>query len=105
MVGRRPKNIITKTLGILLIAMTFGCQMDATEKASKKGRIEPITTACKPDSYADLIGQDSSVLTDMELPPKTRILRPGMMMPMDYFKGRLNFYLDAFGKIERISCG
>ena len=105
MVGRRSKNIITKTLGILLIAMAFGCQMDATEKTNKKGRVEPITTACKPDSYADLIGQDGSVLDDMELPPRTRILRPGMMMTMDYFEGRLNFYLDASGKIERISCG
>ena len=105
MVRRRSKNIITKTLGFLLIAMTFGCQMEATEKSNKKGQIEPITTACKPDNYADLIGQDGSVLTDMELPPRTRILRPGMMMTMDYFEGRLNFYLDASGKIERISCG
>jgi len=50
--------------------------MDAAEKASKKGRIESITTACKPDSYPDLVGQDGSVLTDMELPPKTRIFAP-----------------------------
>jgi len=105
MARRRSKNIITKTLGFFLIAVTFGCQMEATEKSNKKGQIVPITTACKPDSYADLIGQDGSVLDDMELPPRTRILRPGMMMTMDYFEGRLNFYLDASGKIERISCG
>jgi len=105
MVGRRSKNIITKTLGFILVAMAFGCQMEATEKTSEKGRIEPTTTACKPDSYTDLIGQDGSVLTDMELPPKTRIIRPGMMVTMDYFEGRFNFYLGASGKIERISCG
>lgn len=102
---RRSTHIIAKTLGFILIAVTFGCQMEATEKPNKKGQAGPVVTACKPDNYAHLIGQDRAVLDDTELPPRTRILRPGMMRTMDYFEGRLNFYLDSDGKIERISCG
>lgn len=105
MVRCSSKNIIARTLGFLLIAMTLGCQMEATERPVKTGQIGGSATACSADSYAHLIGQDGSVLDSMELPKRTRILHPGMMMTMDYIESRVNFFLDKSGKIERISCG
>ena len=34
-----------------------------------------------------------------------RTLKPGQVVTMEYLAGRLNLYLDAAGKIERIACG
>lgn len=34
-----------------------------------------------------------------------RTLKPGQVVTMEYLAGRLNLYLDADGKIERIACG
>ncbi len=34
-----------------------------------------------------------------------RTLKPGQVVTMEYLEGRLNLYLDASGKIERIGCG
>lgn len=34
-----------------------------------------------------------------------RTLKPGQAVTMEYLAGRLNLYLDANGKIERIGCG
>lgn len=34
-----------------------------------------------------------------------RTLKPGQAVTMEYLAGRLNLYLDAGGKIERIGCG
>jgi hypothetical protein len=34
-----------------------------------------------------------------------RTLKPGQMVTMEYLAGRLNLYLDANDKIERIACG
>ena len=36
---------------------------------------------------------------------RVRTLKPGQMVTMEYLAGRLNLYLDAAGKIERIACG
>ena len=36
---------------------------------------------------------------------RVRTLKPGQMVTMEYLEGRLNLYLDASGKIERIGCG
>ena len=36
---------------------------------------------------------------------RVRTLKPGQVVTMEYLAGRLNLYLDATGKIERIGCG
>ena len=88
-----------------MIAMTLGCQMEATEKPTIKGKIGTGAIACKPKTYAYLLGQDSSVLDNIKFPNRTRILRPGQAMTMDYFEGRLNIFINGSGKVERIFCG
>lgn len=88
-----------------MIAMTLGCQMEATERPNKNGQLGTAATACNAASYAHLIGQHRSFLDGMDLPKPTRILRPDTMKTMDYIESRLNFFLDKSGKIVRISCG
>ena len=104
MVRCGSKNTYTKTLGFVFIAMTLGCQMEATEKKDNLTS-DGTATPCSAENYTHLIGQDSSALDDLELPNRTRILRPGMAKTMDYIENRLNFDLDGSGKIQRISCG
>lgn len=36
---------------------------------------------------------------------RVRTLKPGQVVTMEYMAGRLNLYLDANGRIERIACG
>jgi len=36
---------------------------------------------------------------------RVRTIKPGQAVTMEYLEGRLNLYLDANGKIERIGCG
>lgn len=36
---------------------------------------------------------------------RVRTIKPGQMVTMEYLEGRLNVYLDANGRIERITCG
>jgi hypothetical protein len=36
---------------------------------------------------------------------RVRALKPGQAVTMEYLAGRLNLYLDASGRIERIGCG
>lgn len=36
---------------------------------------------------------------------RVRTIRPDQMVTMEYLEGRLNLYLDANGRIERIACG
>lgn len=99
---RGSAHIITKTLGLLLIALAAACRMVETEQPAQETIPE---TTCKSTSYTHLIGHNESVLDTLGLPERTRVLRPGMAMTMDYFEGRLNFYLDQTGKIIKLSCG
>ena len=36
---------------------------------------------------------------------RARTLKHGQVVTLEYLEGRLNLYLDASGKIERIGCG
>ena len=38
-------------------------------------------------------------------PPRTRVLRPGMVMTMDYRGDRLNVVINEENKVDRVYCG
>lgn len=67
----------------------------------------PVTTetACKPDKYADLIGQDKSILDTLELPRQTRVIGLNTLVTMDYSADRLNIHHNKAGKIIKFTCG
>lgn len=66
---------------------------------------EPDLNACGADGLRGLVGQPESVLQTMRFSQPVRIIRPGMMVTMDYLPNRLNIHIDRFGMIERIACG
>lgn len=51
-----------------------------------------------------LIGQDGETLRDVDLPPTTRVVKPGMALTMDYRPDRLNISISKSGKIDRVWC-
>lgn len=60
---------------------------------------------CPAAAQAGLIGQPASVLETMRFADPVRILRPGTAMTMDYRAERMNIYIDADEKIEKLTCG
>lgn len=60
---------------------------------------------CGAAALVHLIGEDMSALAAMSFPDRTRFIRPGDAITMDYSQTRLNFDLDADGRITRIWCG
>lgn len=60
--------------------------------------------SCGKDRFMDMMGQDGAALRDIELPPLTRVIKPGMAVTQDYRPDRLNISLDHAGKIDRIWC-
>lgn len=40
-----------------------------------------------------------------DLPPRTRVVRPGMMTTMEHVPDRLTIHLDDAGLIRRLTCG
>lgn len=65
----------------------------------------PDTDACGASGYQGLVGQSAHVLRAMTLPERTRVIEPGMPVTMDYMAERLNIWITADRKIERVSCG
>jgi peptidase inhibitor I78 family protein len=105
MAGRSSKNPFTKALSFLLVALTSASMVQAAGKPVRKKPAKNTETACKAENYAYLIGQKGSVLDQITLPENTRILRPGMIITMDYSEWRLNIYINKAEEIEKVSCG
>ncbi len=63
------------------------------------------TSACSADGYESFIGQDEEVFARSTFPAPMRIIRPGQPFTEDFNADRLNFVLDAEGRIARVYCG
>ncbi len=69
---------------------------------------EPVPTdlhTCGGDGLAGLIGQPASALPDHGGWSTLRVIRPGMMVTMDYSASRLNARVDGKDVILALSCG
>lgn len=70
----------------------------------------PVAGQCNADAANAYLGRTADAAT-VEAARKAagaarvRTLKPGQMVTMEYLEGRLNLYLDANGRIERIACG
>nr|WP_255697333.1 I78 family peptidase inhibitor [Sinirhodobacter sp. WL0062] len=65
---------------------------------------EPAPAGCTAADLQDLIGQSETVLASMKFAVPLRVIHPGDMVTMDFRPNRLNFHVDASGKIEKIDC-
>lgn len=60
---------------------------------------------CDPNEFAFLIGRSAEEVRAENPPEPRRIISHDDLYTQDYVPGRLNFFLDAQGRVERITCG
>ncbi|SMY08345.1 I78 family peptidase inhibitor [Flavimaricola marinus] len=60
---------------------------------------------CGAAPYARLIGQDATALERELIMRQVRVIRPGMVVTMDFSAQRINFEIDDNNRIARIYCG
>ncbi len=65
----------------------------------------PVADACGASGLQGLVGQPSGTLDSLRLAQRTRVIRPGQMVTMEYSEARLNIALDEAGRIARVYCG
>lgn len=59
---------------------------------------------CGASRFRNLIGTDASAIDVSSLPARTRIIRPGMMVTMDFSATRLNIQVAPDGKVTTLRC-
>ena len=70
----------------------------------------PVSGQCNADAANAYVGKTADA-ANIEAARKAagaeraRTLKHGQVVTLEYLEGRLNLYLDASGKIERIGCG
>ncbi|HLT98967.1 MAG TPA: I78 family peptidase inhibitor [Burkholderiaceae bacterium] len=60
---------------------------------------------CGSAKFSHLEGTSGENLNESMFPAGSRVLRPGMVMTMDYRGDRLNVVIDEAGKVDRVYCG
>ncbi|MFZ2029448.1 MAG: I78 family peptidase inhibitor [Vitreimonas sp.] len=59
---------------------------------------------CHASRFHALIGAPASAIDRSTLPPRTRIISPGMMVTQDFAPERLNIRVAPDGKVAAIQC-
>lgn len=65
----------------------------------------PDLSLCEANRYQYLTGQKGTALERVLIMREMRVIRPGMMVTMDFRPTRLNFEINTHGLIERVFCG
>lgn len=87
------------------LALLAPLVLAACVEASDGPATMPDPEACGAPGLQGLVGQPRAVLAAMSFAGPVRVLEPGQPMTMDYNPARLNVFLDAAGRIEKLSCG
>jgi hypothetical protein len=59
---------------------------------------------CHASRFRALIGTPASAIDRSTLPPRTRIISPGMMITQDFSPERLNIRVAPDGKVSAVEC-
>jgi len=60
---------------------------------------------CDADAFAYLIGEPRETVEALDIPQPVRIIPEGAMVTMDFRPERINFDLNAEGRVIRVRCG
>jgi hypothetical protein len=77
-----------------------------TQASATPQNAEQATAAdtCHASRFRALIGTPASAIDRSTLPPRTRIISPGMMITQDFSPERLNIRVLPDGKVAAIGC-
>ncbi len=62
------------------------------------------TPACGAGALQFLIGRPEAALSQVTLPPATRVLRPDDAIALDFSPDRLTIDIDQLGRISSVTC-
>jgi hypothetical protein len=60
---------------------------------------------CSASGFQGLVGQSAEIARMLELDRPLRIIPPDSMVTMDFRPDRINFEIDAEGRIAAVRCG
>lgn len=86
---------------LALAACQAGVKPDAQSGAAVRSGDDP----CGESRFSHLVGTSGDAVQASMFPQGTRVLRPGMVMTMDYRADRLNVVINPAGKVDRVYCG
>ncbi|HVZ99764.1 MAG TPA: I78 family peptidase inhibitor [Caulobacterales bacterium] len=81
-------------------------QISRQEQAAlgrNSGQANPQDT-CGMAAFQGLVGKPADEIDQSSLPPRTRIIRPGMMITQDFSPQRLNIRVAPDGKVSELGC-
>ncbi|MFA7668908.1 MAG: I78 family peptidase inhibitor [Burkholderiaceae bacterium] len=90
-----------KRLLLLFVIALAGCQTGAKQTSVAMTDDDP----CGANAFKRLVGTAGDKVADDMFPVGTRVLRPGMVMTMDYRRDRLNVVIGESGVVDRVHCG
>jgi hypothetical protein len=101
MPNRSTPNLIAAAILLPLAACT---SIEAAEP------VPPAANACLPATLDQFKGKTATKALGAQMLRLTaksvlRLVKPGMVVTMDYSEVRLTVYLDAANRVERASCG
>ena len=94
----------------LLLASVFAltaCQTSGPTSGQASVPAAAVNTSqpCAAEKFEHLVGISGDAVKESMFPQGTRILRPGMVMTMDYRGDRLNVVINESGSVDRVYCG
>jgi len=92
----------------LLFASLFAlaaCQTGGQPGPVAQGGTPSADDPCGAARFGHLVGSSGDKVSESMFPQGSRVLRPGMVMTMDYRGDRLNVVIDDDGKVDRVYCG
>ena len=89
-----------------LAACQTGVKTDSAPTAAAVSQTAPSPEdPCSARTFENLVGTPGDQVRDSMFPAGSRVLRPGMVMTMDYRSERLNVVIGEEGTVERVYCG
>lgn len=92
----------------LLFASVFAlaaCQTGGNTGPVAQAGAQDGNDPCGAAQFSRLVGTAGDKVNESMFPQGSRVLRPGMVMTMDYRGDRLNVVIDDDGKVDRVYCG
>ena len=94
-----------KRLLLVSVFALSACQTGAGRAPASEPAAPTSHGACEAARFEHLVGTSGSAVDASMFPQGSRVLRPGMVMTMDYRADRLNVVINEAGRVDRVYCG
>ena len=98
-------RIAVLALCLCLTACSAAVSPPAATTPSAPSVPPPGSDTCSAAPYSDLVGQDATALERVLIMRPVRVIRPGMVITMDFRPQRINFEIGTDSRIRRVYCG